>query len=43
MHRPDSHDDSSDFSRSGFPTTGQHGGHELISTSNTNNKRGQNQ
>lgn len=39
MHRRDSHDDSSDSQDQGFPTTGQHGGHDLISTSNTNSKK----
>lgn len=44
MHRRDSHDDSSDSQDQGFPTAGQHGGNDLISTSNVNNKKeGQNQ
>lgn len=44
MHRRDSHDDSSDSQDQGFPTAGQHGGHELIASSNVSNKKeGQNQ
>ncbi|XP_065367363.1 SNF-related serine/threonine-protein kinase isoform X2 [Calliphora vicina] len=44
MHRRDSHDDSSDSQDQGFPTAGQHGGHDLIATSNASNKKeGQNQ
>lgn len=44
MHRRDSHDDSSDSQDQGFPTTGQHGGHDLISSTNVSNKKeGQNQ
>lgn len=44
MHRRDSHDDSSDSQDQGFPTAGQHGGHELIQSSNVSNKKeGQNQ
>lgn len=40
MHRRDSHDDSSDSQDQGFPTTGgTHGGHDLITTTNVNNKR----
>ncbi|XP_073812329.1 SNF related kinase isoform X2 [Musca autumnalis] len=43
MHRRDSHDDSSDSQDQGFPTTGTHGGHDLITSSNVSNKReGQN-
>ncbi|KAM7342198.1 SNF related kinase isoform 2-T2 [Cochliomyia hominivorax] len=39
MHRRDSHDDSSDSQDQGFPTAGQHGGHDLIATSNVSNKK----
>lgn len=43
MHRRDSHDDSSDSQDQGFPATGTHGGHELITSSNVSNKKeGQN-
>lgn len=44
MHRRDSHDDSSDSQDQGFPTTGTHGGHDLLTSTNVSNKReGQNQ